>query len=258
MTIPKLISWKIEGRKKGPHYVYHVAAAYRLLCDHPGDSQAKKEAEELLARALSRPRTKAGILPHRPYSPVQPEGETSSGLLAGAVLAPKGRPRGGPRGAGGGRGGKAKFKARMELMPGDFLRVGYVDQPWHHTTRVNTRIKKGGMFILNSPPQKRPKPGTAVFLIDRRGPELVSLLDEWEAKLQRFPGRQPAAVEVNPRFAPAAPGFRPVDQRLARSPKAGKAGQANALWLSAPALKQTSRGSTVQVFWWAAAGDLAR
>jgi putative protease len=241
MTIPKLISWKIEGRKKGPHYVYHVARAYRIFCDNPGDAKAKKEAEELLAHALSRPRTKAGILPHRPYSPVQPDEETGSGLLAGKVLEARGAKQ---------KNAKPKFKARFALYPGDYLRVGYVDEPWHFTTRVNANIKKGGIFWLSGPPGKRPKPGTGVFLIDRRGPELISLIKQWEEKLAGINAAQPLAADFSPRFPEPAGKLRPMDMRIARDAKAGRAGQVNALWLSPPALKQTSRGQISQICWW--------
>lgn len=39
--IPHLSCWKIEGRKKGPHYVYHVVTAYKMLRDNPDDPQAR-------------------------------------------------------------------------------------------------------------------------------------------------------------------------------------------------------------------------
>ncbi|MDO5483916.1 MAG: peptidase U32 family protein, partial [Desulfovibrionaceae bacterium] len=54
LDIPHLVSWKIEGRKKGPHYVYHVVTAYRILRDNPGDAKARKYAEEVLEMALGR------------------------------------------------------------------------------------------------------------------------------------------------------------------------------------------------------------
>ena len=81
--IPHLVSWKIEGRKKGPHYVYHAVTAYRLLWDNPGNPKARKMAEDILDLALGRPRTRARFLPQRPAVPVDPAGQTSSGLLVG-------------------------------------------------------------------------------------------------------------------------------------------------------------------------------
>ena len=55
--IPHIRSLKVEGRKKGPHYVYHVIAAYRMLLDTLGTddwAHAKKDAESLLEMALGR------------------------------------------------------------------------------------------------------------------------------------------------------------------------------------------------------------
>ena len=60
--IPHLSCWKIEGRKKGPHYVYHVVTAYKMLRDNPDDPQARKDAEKILEMALGRPSTRAAII----------------------------------------------------------------------------------------------------------------------------------------------------------------------------------------------------
>ena len=64
--IPHIRSLKVEGRKKGPHYVYHVITAYRMLLDALGTedwAHAKKDAESLLEMALGRPTTRARFLP---------------------------------------------------------------------------------------------------------------------------------------------------------------------------------------------------
>ncbi|MEJ2639134.1 MAG: U32 family peptidase, partial [Desulfosarcinaceae bacterium] len=42
--VPQVTTWKIEGRKKGPHYVYYTVTAYRLLRDHGRDPTEKKTA----------------------------------------------------------------------------------------------------------------------------------------------------------------------------------------------------------------------
>ena len=34
LDIPAIHAWKIEGRKKGPHYVYYTTRAYQLLRDY--------------------------------------------------------------------------------------------------------------------------------------------------------------------------------------------------------------------------------
>ena len=75
LHIPHLVSWKIEGRKKGPHYVYHVVTAYRMLRDNPGDPQARKDAEAILEMALGRPGSRARFLPHKDnLIPTDPSG----------------------------------------------------------------------------------------------------------------------------------------------------------------------------------------
>ena len=42
LDIPRIKAWKIEGRKKGPHYVYYTVSAYRLLRDKPQRRPSKK------------------------------------------------------------------------------------------------------------------------------------------------------------------------------------------------------------------------
>jgi len=77
MNIPHLVSWKIEGRKKGPHYVYHVVTAYRMLRDNPGDAQARKAAEEILQMALGRARDPRALFAakgsHHPHHAGRPD-----------------------------------------------------------------------------------------------------------------------------------------------------------------------------------------
>ena len=41
-TIPQVRAWKIEGRKKGPHYVYYTAHGLQMLRDQGQDPQVKK------------------------------------------------------------------------------------------------------------------------------------------------------------------------------------------------------------------------
>ena len=59
LEMPKVAAWKIEGRKKGPHYVFYTVKAYQILRDNPKDAKAKKMAMDLLEQALGRP-TKIG------------------------------------------------------------------------------------------------------------------------------------------------------------------------------------------------------
>jgi putative protease len=249
MTLPRVVSWKIEGRKKGPHYVYHVVSAYKLLRDHPDDAKARNQAEDILAHALGRPRTKGTFLPQKPRPPVQPGQQTSSGLFIGKVHAvgtggKKGRPGFG-------------FRARQEMFNADYLRIGFENEPWHFTTRVSARIKKGDVFHLRPPGGKSPKPGTPVFLIDRREPELSKQLNSWQAKLDSCQGRESTAVDFTPQLPPPSRPARALDINLARQPGASQgsskgrgAPAVNALWLTPGALNAAPKGGVADLWWW--------
>ena len=50
MSIPEVTTWKIEGRKKGPHYVFYTVKAYQMLRDHGKDPKIKKDALAMLER----------------------------------------------------------------------------------------------------------------------------------------------------------------------------------------------------------------
>lgn len=154
-TSPHLSCWKIEGRKKGPHYVYHVVTAYKMLRDNPDDPQARKDAGKN-PRDGAWPSFHPGarFLPQRTSEPTSPDGQTSSGRLVGKIQTDaEGRPF---------------FKPHIELISYDYLRVGYEDENWHSTLPVTRRTPKAGTFTLRLPRHKTPKAGTPVFLIDRR------------------------------------------------------------------------------------------
>lgn len=240
LDIPHLVSWKIEGRKKGPHYVYHVVTAYRMLRDNPGDPKARKTAEEILQMALGRPATRARFLPQKDNIPTSPEGQTSSGLMAGKIRIEQD--------------GSVVLKPHLELLPQDYLRVGVEDERWHATLPVTRRIPKGGSLIIRLPKHKTPKAGTSVFLIDRREPELMRILKGWQARLDQLPGRQSKAVESSPRM-PAPVKARPRPDMYIRSAipqgkemRGGK-NQLQALWLS-PRSADISRTMVSRICWW--------
>ncbi|KMY69051.1 peptidase U32 [Desulfocarbo indianensis] len=248
MSLERVVSWKIEGRKKGPHYVYHVVAAYKLLRDHPGDSGARNQAEDILAHALGRPRTKATFLPQKQRPPAQAGQPTSSGLFIGKVHAIAASAKAGRPGFG--------FRPRVELSGGDFLRVGNEEETWHFTTRVSRPVAKGKVLALRPPGGKSPKPGTPVFLIDRREPELSAKLKEWQAKLERCQGGEPAAVDFTPQLPPAISADRrprPLDMHLAWQ-MPGRQGKGapgiNALWLTPQSLPAAPKGEAARLWWW--------
>lgn len=240
LGIPHLVSWKLEGRKKGPHYVFHVVTAYRTLRDNPGDAQAKKYAEEVLEMALGRPGSKARFLPQKDRVPTSPDGQTSSGLLAGKIrVEPDGR---------------LILKPHLELLPQDYLRVGLEDERWHATLPVTRRTPKGGSLLLRLPKHKSPKAGTPVFLIDRREPELTRLLQDWQDRLAAFPGRPSRPVEDSPRL-PKTIKARPRPDMLLRAslPQGretrGERKQLTALWLG-QRTAELSRTVVPRMAWW--------
>jgi len=231
--VPAVRSWKIEGRKKGPHYVFHTVRAYQLLRDHGRDPKARREAEDLLAMALSRPTTRYFFLGHKPRSPLSLRPQTGSGLLLGTVT-------GGPR---------SRVQVREALMAGDLVRVGLEDAGGSFTVPVRRSIPKGGRLDLSRPAQGKP-----VFLVDRRPPELGGILRTWRAKLPAAPS-SPASDFVpklpQPTAPPRACQARPVRlhawRRLpARLPRDGEHG----IWFLPGVERSISRHIFRRLWWW--------
>ncbi len=223
LSVPHLASWKIEGRKKGPHYVFHTVTAYRMLRDLGEDASARGAALSLLEVALGRPGVRARFLPQNFRQPMAPDGQTSSGRLAGVVR---------PNPAGG-----CVLKPHFQLLPQDYLRIGVEDERWHATMSVGQVVPKGGTLALKIPRHKTPPAGTRVFLIDRREPELRKLIGEWRQKLEKIPPIHVRDVDVKFRMPkPAQPCARP-DMVVRRNPVGGRGalprGSMAGLWLSA-------------------------
>lgn len=169
LNLPKVKSWKIEGRKKSPHYVYHVVKAYKLLRDDPS---SREEAEALLKKALGRPGTGAHFFSLKADSPNSPSGnrlETGSGFLVGRVQEKD----------------KDNFSISpsIDLLSRDLLRVGHEDEKWHSLVSVHKPSPASKNFLLRLPRNKNPKNGTPVYLIDRKDPELEALIKSWKNRL---------------------------------------------------------------------------
>lgn len=237
LTVPNLDCWKIEGRKKGPHYVFHAVTAYRLLRDNPGDSAVKNMAADILALALGRPGVKANFLSQRPIQPMNPEKQTSSGLLAGKIAF--------------NQKGECVLRPRLDLIPGDYLRIGVEDEHWHATLPVRRGAPKGGSLTLKLERHKTPKTGTPVFLIDRRESELEKILADWRRKLEALPMptiRETTGAPKLPqkRVARRLPSmmvsWRPLESRQRRDAAQG-------LWLSRECLKLPERSISSSFFW---------
>ncbi len=236
-TIPKVSVWKIEGRKKGPHYVYYTVKAYQKLRDHAGDAAQRKDALALLEWSLGRTGTHYNFLPQRPQNPVSTETQTGSGYLIGRV-----------KGASDG----TYLDSREALLAGDVLRVGYEDDPWHTIVRVGKSVPKKGRLFIRRKGRRIPPKGTPVFLTDRREKALAEMIASLEASLAGIeaPSLPPAAgrVRIPGRALKSLPPQLdlPVGRRLPPRRAKGEAG----LWLSAEALKATPKQRFPSIWWW--------
>lgn len=170
LDIPQITTWKIEGRKKGPHYVYHVVTAYRILRDYPDNAQKRKMALQILEDSLGRTGVKARFLPRENRFPMAPGKPTGSGKLAGRVRNDAH--------------GNISLRPMFDLLPKDYLRIGSQDERWHGFVPVSRAVPRGGTLTLKLPRHKTPPIGTPVFLVDRRDPELVKMLESLRRELE--------------------------------------------------------------------------
>ncbi|WP_051564655.1 peptidase U32 family protein [Desulfovermiculus halophilus] len=189
LDIPQVKAWKIEGRKKGPHYVFYAVRAYQLLRDFPQDPGARKTALDLLNQSLGRPGTHYRFLPQRVFCPVNTEKDTGSGQLVGKVNKSSG--------------GSVGFTSRAPLLAGDLLRIGSEDLPGHTTYKISAFRAKGKKIAL---PARAGNiaPGSPVVLIDRREPELADRLRRLHAQLQMLPKPRQEQADFSPRLPRSA------------------------------------------------------
>jgi putative protease len=229
-------TWKIEGRKKGPHYVYYTVTAYQMLRDRFRDVAAKKAAQQLLAQALGRPSTHYRFLPQRPYHPIDTGGQTGSGLLVGRV-------RGAPK--------RPYLSPRIELLTGDVLRLGYEDENRHTVLRVLRGVPKNGKYFLKWDTGRATPVGAPVFLVDRREKALAHRIETLREALAALPQSetQPAPVPLRlpdrVRGTPAA-----MEMLVHRQPPRQVASRPVGLWLSTAMLEAVSRQGLKRSWWW--------
>lgn len=263
LSIPQINCWKIEGRKKGPHYVYHTVLAYKLLRDE--GNAAKKEAEKLLAMALGRPSTHSLFLPQNKQTVTAPEENTGSGLLVGKiqfdVVEEKKKEKKAPQK---GKNNHSQtrqnlslpyFKPYIPLIAKDLLRIGYEDDPWHATIAVSRSIPKAGSFTIKGERHKTPKAGTPVFLIDRKEPELLAELSQWEKKLDAMPHAQSSSVDFTPHLPKPCQARKGLNINVRVSLPQGKETKAarsslTGLWLSPSTVRAVSRTLAPRISWW--------
>jgi putative protease len=236
LSIPQVCTWKIEGRKKGPHYVYYTACAYRMLRDHGQDAQTKKAALQMLSRALGRPGTHYNFLPQRPQNPVNLSYQTGSGLLVGRIK---------------GSGQKPYFIAREELLTGDVLRLGYEDEAGHSIKRIGRSVPKGGRLDVSFSSKKAPMKGAPVFLTDRREKALVDMISDLEKTLGQIPESRNPASSFKPRLpAGISKKARVVDLPVYRKPTGSIPRDGVGLWLSGQSVKKIAAKMKSPVWWW--------
>ncbi|MDM8537055.1 U32 family peptidase [Desulfobacterales bacterium HSG17] len=192
LSIPQIAAWKIEGRRKSPHYVYYVVSAYRILrdlSDAPEDqrSKLKKDALSLLESALSRPTSHYRFLPQRPYTPTSKGLQQGSGQLIGVT-----------------KGGfpKLYINPNQPLFAEDLIRIGTEDSGFHQTIKLRKAVPKRGNFHLKL--DKRPfESRLPVYLIDRREPALARMIAELS---DQTPKNQP--LKWRPYRKPILPPFQ--------------------------------------------------
>ncbi|MFW6237041.1 MAG: peptidase U32 family protein [Desulfosudaceae bacterium] len=241
--IPAIAAWKIEGRKKGPHYVYHTVSAYRLLRDEGRDPAAKKAALEYLQHALGRRTTHYLFLPQRQYPPANSGEETGSGRFAGRVK---------------GSGREVVLRPRLALLKSDILRIGYEDQKGHHIHKVGKYVPRQGRLHLRLPPARQVERGAPVFLVDRLSPELAQRIAAGKAELEAIP---PVNLPAADRETPPSSGAgrmrgRPPRQGKVRQmdvfrrlPVKGGGPRERGLWLSAEIGEHLNRSRAASRYW---------
>ena len=232
--VKKVLAWKIEGRKKGPHYVYYTVTAYRMLRDQGNDAKVKRDALDLLAQSLGREATHYQFLPQRPQKPIDTRRQTASGLFMGKVQGPPKNPW---------------VVVRQALLPGDVLRVGYEDEAGHTICRVTRSVPKKGRYPLNLGGKKAPTPGAPVFLTDRREKALEEMMADVEASAGPLaPVDSSCFSAVLPE--PLEKNRRPVDVHVSRTPSRASGRNIAGIWLSETAAANIGKSAGTGLWIW--------
>lgn len=235
-SIPAISTWKIEGRKKGPHYVYYTVKAYQLLRDHGEKREAKKDALSLLADALGRPVTHYNFLPQRPQPPVARSGQTGSGQMIGRL-----------------KGAKPKLfvSPQKALYPNDVLRIGYEDGPAHAVFKIKSAIPQNGQFHLPKPIAAGQVKGTPVFLIDRREKALDRQLNRFAAQLSEPSKKKAKPSPFKLRLPPPTKKSRKAEEiRVYRKISKKNVNQMSGFWIDAGASVDLPKRLVAKPWWW--------
>ncbi len=239
LSIPQIRTWKIEGRKKGPHYVYYTVTAYKMLRDEGSDPKKKRAALGLLDMALGRVSTHYGFLPQRPQNPIDISAQTGSGLLLGHVQGSK---------------HQRYLVPREALMTGDALRIGYEDDPWHVVRRMKQFVPARGRYHLKALSRDRRIKGAPVFLVDRQEGHLRDMILQLEKELvigeplKRHTERITTPLEKTHR--PINPKASAVDMRVNRSSVSKSNSGETGFWLSPESVAACQKNLVKKIWWW--------
>ncbi|PIE75255.1 MAG: peptidase U32 [Deltaproteobacteria bacterium] len=216
--INEVKAWKIEGRKKTPHYVYYTVWGYKTLRDEKLTAREKKDTIKIFEQALGRPSTHYNFLPQRKYNPAGQESETGSGKFVGRIK----------------KSGNNFFIEPIEiLMKSDKIRVGYQGDRFHCVLYVPVSIPKGGKFILRRKDFKQVPPSkTPVFLIDRKERELKDYIGSLEREYNEIiPVKTSAASYSLPSFFRKKRKFRISDTFVKRAHDLKAVNSSQGIWI---------------------------
>ena len=240
LTIPQIRAWKIEGRKKGPHYVYHTVTAYRMLRDMEDDPDTKtfvkKAALALLAQALGRSGTHYQFLPQRPQTPIKTNLYSGSGMFVGHIQGLRSR---------------AFIRPNVELFSGDVLRVGYEDEPGHTVISIHKHIPRKGHYEVGKYVRTKPVRKTPVFLTDRKAPAMVDKIASLKAELDRIkaPNQKPLSIRLKKPIT-AIRKWALIDEFVFRKkPVRMKSGRIGC-WIRPDGTDLPAKGHAKSMSWW--------
>ncbi len=234
--VPNISAWKIEGRKKGPHYVYYTTTAYKMLRDEGHDPQIKKSAVQLLEQALGRQGTHYHLLPQRPQNPVDTQAPSGSGLMVGTVRGAHDKPY---------------IEPRIELLAMDKLRIGYEDDAWHQTISLSKAVPKKGKQFFKIFKGKRPRNGAPVFLIDRRESFLLDQMQQLEDQLGKVKKKASGKTGFTLRLMPGSPKAPHLWlMHVRRNPGRRMRKTSPGLWINFNQLKYVQPDDAKHTWWW--------
>ena len=236
LDIPNISAWKIEGRKKSPHYVYYTTTAYRMLRDEGKDTKIKKSAVGLLERALGRSGTHYFFLPQRPYSPIDPKQQTGSGLFVGNISIGQ---------------HKTVLIPREELLPGDVLRAGFEDETGYGVFRVNRYVPKKGRYFLSIRGNPKQAKGVPVFLTDRREKALEEKISQLDRELDAIQPVDLKKGKLKVNLSRSFKGNIPLtDMTLFRKQPKTRPGENVGIWLSVTEALPDFKTDPKNTWWW--------